>query len=100
VCKGTTLKSGSLHFAAEGPFIIIKSCDEGICGPASRRTRKENNSGTPNAQQSGEKDTKSPYEICRSDFSSSSMVRGQVAWWCESTKVKTSNFLGGESSFK
>jgi hypothetical protein len=36
----------------------------------------------PNAQQRGNKDTKSPDEICRSDFSSSSMVTGQVAWWC------------------
>jgi hypothetical protein len=33
----------------------------------------------PNAQQRGEKDTKLPNEIIRPDFSSSSMVTGQVA---------------------
>jgi hypothetical protein len=41
-----------------------------------------NNPETPNTQQKGEKDTKSLDEIGRPDFSSSSMVTGQVAWWC------------------
>jgi hypothetical protein len=54
--------------------------DEGTCGPARRRTAKINHSRMPNAQQKGNKDTKSPYESCRSDFSSSSMVTGQEAW--------------------
>ena len=39
-------------------------------------------SGMPNAQQKGNKDTTSPIEVCRHDFSSSSMVIGQVAGWC------------------
>jgi hypothetical protein len=43
---------------------------------------QKNNTGTPNAQQRGEKDTKSTNEICSPDFFSSSMVTGQVAWWC------------------
>jgi hypothetical protein len=29
------------------------------------------------------KGTKSPNDICRPDFSSSSMITGQVAWWAE-----------------
>ena len=33
-------------------------------------------------RQEGKKDTKSPEEVCRPDFSSSSMVTGQVAGWC------------------
>ena len=41
---------------------------------------KNNTSGMPNAQQKGNKDTKSPNESCRSDFCSSSMVTGQEAW--------------------
>ena len=56
--------------------------DEGICGPGRRRTAPKKNSGTPNAQQRGNKDTTSPDEIGRPDFFSSSMVTGQVAWWC------------------
>ena len=48
--------------------------DEGICGPGRRRTSKINHSGMSNAQQRGNKDTKSPNEICRPDFSSSSIV--------------------------
>ena len=54
--------------------------DEGTCGPARRRTANINHSGMPNAQQKGNKDTKSPNESCRSDFCSSSMVTGQEAW--------------------
>ena len=45
-------------------------------------TNQKEISGTPNAQQRGNKDTKPPDEIGRPDFSSSSMVTGQVAWWC------------------
>jgi hypothetical protein len=33
-------------------------------------------------RQEEKKDTKSPEEVCRPDFSSSSMVTGQVAGWC------------------
>ena len=35
-----TLKSGSLHFAAEGPIIIIKRCDEGAYEPALLRVNE------------------------------------------------------------
>jgi hypothetical protein len=51
VCaRRTTLKSGSFHFAAEGPIIIIiKSCDEGAVDRRADEEQK-NNSGTPNPQ--------------------------------------------------
>ena len=69
------------------PFILLTK------GPSSKVAMKElwtgeptnmkkNNSGMRNAQQRGNIDTKSPNEICRPEFSSSSMLRGQVAGWC------------------
>ena len=59
---------------------VTESWQWGSCGPVSRRTQKKN-SGTPNARLRGNKDRKSPTQICRPEFSSSSMVRGQVAGW-------------------
>ena len=56
--------------------------DEGIVDRRADEQHQKKNSGTPNAEQRGNKDTKSPDEIGRPDFSSSSMVTGQVAWWC------------------
>jgi hypothetical protein len=44
--------------------------------------QKRNKTIIKNKKKSGNRDTKSPDEICRPDFSSSSMVTGQVAWWC------------------
>jgi hypothetical protein len=45
-----------------------------------RRTPPQNkDTGTPNAQQRERKYTKSPEQIIMPDFSSSSMVTGQVA---------------------
>ena len=44
--------------------------------------QKKINSGMPYAQRRGNKDTKLLNEICRPEFSSSSMETGQVAEWC------------------
>ena len=73
---------GAGHLLGAGRPYGQKVGDEGTCGPARQRTAKQNHSGMPKAQQRGNKDTKSPDESCRPDFSSSSMVTGQVAWWC------------------
>jgi hypothetical protein len=83
VCaRRTTLKSGSLHFAAEGPIIIIKSCDEGA---VDRRGDEQQKPITRECQmhdkEAKKTQSQSPNEMCRSDFSSSSMVTGQVAGW-------------------
>jgi hypothetical protein len=45
---------GAGHVCGVGRPYGQKVGDEGSCGPASRRTPKTNNSGTPNAQQRGE----------------------------------------------
>jgi hypothetical protein len=59
---------GAGHVCGVGRPYGQKVGDEGSCGPARRRTARINNSGMPNAQQIGPKGTKSPNEICRSDF--------------------------------
>ena len=81
VCaRRTTLKSGSLHFADEGPIIIIKSCDEGAVDRRADVTQKKITRERQMHYKEG-KETKSPNEICRRDFSSSSVVTGQVVRW-------------------
>ena len=57
---------------------------------------KNNTSGMPNAQQKGNKDTKSPHESCRSDFFfifHGNRSRG-VVMCGQRTKVKTAHFPG------
>ena len=72
---------GAGHVCSVGCPYGQKVGDEGSCGPTRGRTPKKNNPGTPNAQQRGRRDTKSSDEICRPDFSSSSMRRGGM--WAE-----------------
>ena len=76
-------------------FVFERVCAGRVCGvrrlygqkggdegTVLRRTPRKYNTGTPNAHPREKNDTKSPYEIYRPDFSSPSMVTGQVAWWC------------------
>jgi len=51
--------------------------------------------GKPKPQQIERRNTRSPMQICRSDFSSSSMVTSQVNRWAE--KVRTSIFSGSSA---
>jgi hypothetical protein len=67
-------------WGAEG-FYVVQNVHMGRKS-GDEATPQKNNSGTPNAQRREKKDTKSPDEVCRTDFSSSSMLTGQVAGWC------------------
>jgi ribosomal protein L15 len=75
------------------------SAREKICGPARRRTAKKNTSGMRNAQQRGNKGTKSRDKICRPDFSSPLMVTGQVTWWCVGRKGRFKTFIFSVHNF-
>jgi hypothetical protein len=52
-----------VHVWGAGRPYEQKVGDEGTCGPARRGTAKINHSGMPNAQQRGNKDTKSPNDV-------------------------------------
>jgi len=61
-------------------FIWPKVGEEGAVDRTNRRTQTKRH-GTRKTRQGEEKDTESPKQTCRFDFSPSSRVTGQAEWW-------------------
>ena len=78
--------------------ILAEKWLRGSCGPTNRRNAPKKAMGMPKPQQRGKKDIKSPIQICKPDFSSSFMVKSQVAGWCvgRARRWKPQIFLEGK----